>query len=757
MTWIRKINKTGAIITVLIIAVVVYLAFTLEFTFRGDYVAKPYENNTKRATADQTYDLPVDADFKQAAETNVLRLKMDESTGHFIVEDKRNGNVYRSYPDPQDWPSETIAGTWKLHLMSPFMAQYVRFTDKILTQRETSMATESGTISSIEAVEGGFKIVYELPTTGFTIPMQIRIVDDYVETTIIRDGIKEADKDIGLVWVRPYPFFGAEYSRGQDGYMMIPDGSGALIRFKQSDNNITRLYDENVYGFDMSYAGKSNNRNPVIMPVFGMKAGDKGFLAVLHNGEEYGGVVASPAGVLSGYNWITSQMYYRSSYTNYTSYVADNARVEYGFASYDQKNMFDSDRSVRYYLLDKDENNYVGMAKTYREYLIQEKNVQPITDVKPDVPVDVTIIGADREKGIVSDRYLNLTTTEQAVNIVDALYQKGLTNLSVTYSGWQKNGYSSYGMTLPVDSRIGGNNGMKQFIDHVQSKGNAVYLDAEYMLNNTGGGGFKENFHAMTTLAGRMLEYQLRYSKDTVKFVSNKFAHQHLLSDLDDYKSLGVNGLSVNAIGSSLFSDYNSQFGTKRDEARAVQEESLKAIKDTLGSVKGNASNFYAMPHVDHIQGMVADYSYDVFSDQAIPFAQIASHGLTTYSTKYVNNRQENRNDFLRDIEYGAIPSFVFTAAETKEYVNAYGIRFYNTLYTDWLETAAEEYKRYNEALGDVQNQFITNHETLAPNVKRTTYSNGKSIIVNYDINPYRTGSLEVPARDFIVVQGGAN
>lgn len=138
-----------------------------------------------------------------------------------------------------------------------------------------------------------------------------------------------------------------------------------------------------------------------------------------------------------------------------------------------------------------------------------------------------------------------------------------------------------------------------------------------------------------------------------------------------------------------------------------------------------------------------------------MPFAQIATHGLVSYSSEYVNNRQEDVNDFLRDIEYGAAPSFVFTKAETKKYVNSYGLRYYNTYYPDWENFASEQYKRYNEALGDVQDQFITGHQKLAEGVKETTYSNGKRIIVNYNLTEYRNGDLVVPAHNFVVIRGG--
>lgn len=755
MNLFKRINKTAAVVTVLLAAAVVLFVTRAEFEFKaaaGDRPFPPDGSEADAARAATPARLPEESGFKLMAENELLRLKADEKTGHFMVEDKRNGNVYRSYPNPADWPRETISENWKRHLASPLMVQYVDFTKSILQAKETNLAEEGGAVKGLKPIPGGYSLVYELPATGFTVPIEVRIEQDYVETRIIRDGIQE--KSMGLVWIRLFPFFGAEYSDGKDGYMLIPDGAGALIRFKNNQLNVNKLYDESVYDVDSTFTGLSNNRNPIIMPVFGMKADSRGFLAVLHDGEEYANIVASPSGVLSNYNWAAAQMNFRSSFLQFTS---RNSPDEWGFVDYNRNELFGSDRVVRYYLLGGDQAGYVGMAGKYRQYLMEEKGLKPLNASNPHIPMNVHIIGGDQEPGVVRDRYIRLTTTEEAARMVDALRGRGVENMTITYSGWQRGGYSALGRTLPVDSRIGGDQGMRAFIDNARRHGFPVYLDTEYGMNNTGAGGFDPRFHAMLNLAGRNLTLGTLYSNERVPVVSDKFVEEIVRKDLASFKALGVAGLAVGRIGQGLFSDYNTSYGAHRDEARDVQERILKSIKEGLGSVHGSSSGFYALPHVDHIRSMVYDHSYDLFTDEAVPFAQIAAHGLVTYSSEFANNRQEDVNDFLRDIEYGAIPSFVFTEAETKEYVNAYGIRYYNTHFPDWEEFAAEQYKRYDEALGDVQNQFIANHRTLAPNVKETTYANGKRIIVNYNLTPYRDGELVVPAMDFVAIGGGSS
>ncbi|WP_079909233.1 DUF5696 domain-containing protein [Paenibacillus sp. 32352] len=750
---LSKINKSTAIMTILILAAVLIFVTNAKFEFRAEkkgVAALPQQESQAPAQKGAPSQLPKDSDFKSIADTDILRLKVDDTTGHFQVEDKRNGNVYRSYPNPEFWAQEKISENWKKHLASPLMVQYVDFSKSILQPKETNLGAEGGKVKEIKTIPGGFSLTYELPETGFTIPIEVKIEQDYIETKIVREGIKESK--MGLVWVRLFPFFGAEYSTGQDGYMFIPDGAGALIRFKDNQLNVNKLYDESVFGPDNTFTGLSNNRNKIIMPVFGMKTGSKGFLAVLQDGEEYANIVAAPSGVLSNYNWVTTTMNFRSSFLQFTS---RNSPDEWGFVDYNKNELFGSDRIVRYYILDRQQTDYVGMAQKYREYLMKDKGVQRYEAKNTNIPMHVDVIGGDSEKGVFTDRYINLTNTEDVNQMINSLSDKGVGNMSITYMGWQQNGYSSFGQSLPADKRIGGDKGMKSLIDNAHSKGFPVYLDTEYGLNNTGAGGFEEKFNAVVNLAGRKLTVNTLYNNSRVPVVSDKFVEEMVKKDLSKYKELGVDGLAVNRLGQRLFSDYNTSFGSPRDEARDIQERILKNIKDVLGGVKGNKSSFFVLPEVNHIQNLVYDHSYDLFTDDAVPFAQIAAHGLITYSSEYANNRQEDVNDFLRDIEYGAVPSFIFSRAETKEFVNAYGIRYYNTHFTDWEKIAVEQYRQYNDALGDVQNQFIVNHKTLAPNIKETTYSNGKRIIVNYSRDSYQAGSTVVPAQSFAVIRGG--
>ena len=64
-----------------------------------------------------------------------------------------------------------------------------------------------------------------------------------------------------------------------------------------------------------------------------------------------------------------------------------------------------------------------------------------------------------------------------------------------------------------------------------------------------------------------------------------------------------------------------------------------------------------------------------------------------------------------------------------------------------------EIYTRYNNELGHIFNQKMTDHKYLAPGVSVTTYADGTKVYVNFNYAAYNEGGVSVPARDYKVVR----
>src|SRR5690606_3131166 len=105
--------------------------------------------------------------------------------------DKRSGDVWHSYPDPAQWEKETISGIWKHHLRAPVMVQTLDMSKFNARPQITNWISAGGTIEDVTLIEGGIRLTYALHDVGISIPVEIRVQDDYVETTIVNEGVQE--------------------------------------------------------------------------------------------------------------------------------------------------------------------------------------------------------------------------------------------------------------------------------------------------------------------------------------------------------------------------------------------------------------------------------------------------------------------------------------------------------------------------------------------------------------------------------------
>lgn len=728
-----------------------------------------------KSTTKSNGKLPDETQFQSIVENEQLLLKADKASGHFTVTSKKTGEVWRSFPNPKDWQDKLNTDAWKVHLASPFMFRYVEFNLRKDLLKETNFYAQKGEVSQFEVTDQGFKIRYDMPDLGFIIPVEVKLGEDFVETKILADGLvdekiypkvepastdgKEKPKKdpmARLASIRLFPFLGAQTSDDEDGFLYIPDGPGALIDFRERRPGTQNLYSERVYGDDWAYSNRNtmSDRIPITMPVFGIKSNKQGILGVITEGEEYANVVAAPSGSFSQFNWVAPEYQYRFKFFQPTDTKKRNGYLTYS------KEITKSDRATRYYLIDEqdEEISYVTLAERYRELLMKEHAIKPLEGDQSKLRLQLHLLGGDTEDGFLWDSYLPLTTTKEAESIVQELSALGVNHMDITYRGWQNDGFSKFGGDLPVSKKLGGNQGMKQFTDFAHSKGYSVYLDASsYTYNRGGKDGFRRNRDGLRDLASSVIEL-MNWNSRTKTFVSPQFMQRVIEGDFQEAKSLGIDGYMYGeGIGSFLNTDFNENYPTTRNQSKEIQSQLFEKTKETFGSVKTISGNAYTLPYINHMDIMASSSSYDLFVDRVVPFAQIALHGLKTYSFDYANLSDDYVDNFLKGIEYGAVPSFIVTSAPSQELLKSLTLeQFYSTNYKDWLKEIVSQYQKYEEALGDVQNEFITGHREIVSGVFETTYSNGKQVIVNYNDKEVRVGNIVVKAKDFIVSKGGA-
>lgn len=133
-------------------------------------------------------------------------------------------------------------------------------------------------------------LVYALIDGGFTVT---------VPSADITGDDKTPVTDIALL-----PFFGCGGTQ-DEGQLLVPDGSGALIRF--NNGKVTADgYEQKIYCRDLALSQQNQDApsQPALLPVFGIGRNGGGFVASIDGGYESAYVMADVAGKAVSYNHV---------------------------------------------------------------------------------------------------------------------------------------------------------------------------------------------------------------------------------------------------------------------------------------------------------------------------------------------------------------------------------------------------------------------------------------------------------------------
>lgn len=150
-------------------------------------------------------------------------------------------------------------------------------------------------------------------------------------------------------------------------------------------------------------------------------------------------------------------------------------------------------------------------------------------------------------------------------------------------------------------------------------------------------------------------------------FVSPARFRAYAADFFDDLKrrldGTALPGLSYGTAGLCLGGDYSPQRSIDRTESRLLLQQALDGIgKDT--SLLFDYGNTYILPYATGLLNAPLYDSQLIAEDETIPFFQMVVHGSIPYAGGAENLAADNREAYLRGIEYGAAPYAVFITRE---------------------------------------------------------------------------------------------
>lgn len=700
-----------------------------------------------------------------ADESETLKLYVDCGDGNIRIENKLTGYVWSSRPSEEDMALESSNTLWKNNLCSPVVFTYATSYEPQARQSMTTKYTNTlsqETNVSVFRLEDGVRVFFEFTESNVTFAYEARLDGERlrvdVPAALISDpgevykvsktGVKSLNTKESCIVIDFYvlPWLGAARSdTGTQGFMLIPDGNGALLNY-QSDRYASSQYIAHIYGNDIGINNGYDSaliseieKPQVSYPVFGVAHGSDTMLAIVEKGETQADIIASKAGTQTGFNTVNARFTYRTKYKVITNSASGSGYMRFTDFSVQE------DKSTLYYF---GSGGYVDMAQQYRSYLSETYDLHRIDSSEDQVALQLNIVGGDIETTTFGKRFIAMTTFDEAYEIAEYFMDAGVRSIDMVYSGWGRDGESiKYPKRFPAAGNLGGDRQLRALAKKLSERGSRLYLTEDRL--------------DLLSHRGVSVSHDTIYNIQNNPLYSGAFANAAYIesgysADRDEYLAYGIAGLEEEGLAGMLITDYSPRAVTSRADMKQVQRKTLAAMLEDMGSLRVDSSFDWVLMDgvmLTKLQGS----SYLNLIDEHVPFYTIAIHGLVDYICGDYMEFYEPEQQLLEAVAKGGNISFTLSMQSTEKLAEADTADYYSTEFDVWKDDVLCLWNKLEPYLDATRGAFIAGHETVSPGVSLTEYSNGSVVLVNNTDEPVMIMNITVPARDFLLVNGGAN
>ena len=700
--------------------------------------------------------------YELVCENEFLKLYTDTKTANIAVYDKRDGSI--TYSNPQNPEEDSIANAANInYLKSQLVVQYYNADVRSSNYDSYSQSVAKGQYST-EGIANGIRYIYQIGDLAgayVEVPLEYRLEQDKLVVSIPVSGISEYG-DCYLYRIQLLRYMGAAHS-SEDGYMVVPNGSGSLIYFNNGKTSADN-YAQYIYDIDpmVSTYTTLENVSSAKLPVFGICRTDRSMLVTVEDGATTALITASVSGSYNDYNYV---------YPTFVLRNIDNLRM-FGNSTTDvyvmEPDLYDINMQVSYAFPGEDYQGYAGLANYYRERLIAEGVLTP-DKTGGDIPFYYDVIAGVKETAhFLGTQYLHtfsMTSFSQAKEMAETLSQDGITNQVMNLQGWFNGGYyhnAPHNIKVPL--KLGGKSGLEKLEDAVNGLGGRLYVDVAFQRVTFADNGFNYNAESSryygsgyVAAFGQVNPTTLRntsgldYYETRYDLLSPKFLPRYVSKFVKKIKKYDVGGISLRDLGNVLTSDKKRTEIINREEALDVVLGQFELLQGTGKRLMTSEANAYSFAYsTDIINVPITNNTYAIV-DESIPFYEMVIHGCISYSTELLNyeDAEDMTGVVLQMIEAGASPHYVFTWKDSSEMKDTGLNRYYATTFDTWKGEAVEIYNRVNEALKHVSGAMIVDHEILDGGVRKVTYDNGVIIYINYGSETQKVDGMEIPAMSY--------
>lgn len=597
----------------------------------------------------------------------------------------------------------------------------------------------------------GFSVSFTEPAQ-FDIVLEVTLEEGELKAHIPSGACVSRNTYYTIQEIDVLPNFGAvTAAQYEEGQILIPDGSGALVDFNSYKADV-RDYERPFYNNDYykDYYFQPQYGEELYMPVFGMLYGpadrtEKGFLAIVEEGDRTGYIhmkLASVGADSSKYNKVYASFelaqYNRVKINGPYSDSSANYLVNTGTQNLDC--------TVRYQFYGA-RSGYFDLAKGYQDYLAGRKGIEKSYG-DGSAKLYLEVVGAlnltERFVGIPYSSEYSMTNYKELLAMMEELQG---TEYLMQYDGVFNNGWNGkMNNKAKLSSSNGSKKDWKAVQEYAEQNGIPLFLETSLTRVWEGGNGFRASRQAvrdfandpavnsryMTVMGIKLSSVYDGMEHDTYYTLSPGYLDgvtDSFLKKAGDYRYL-----SVGDMAGMYYADYRFNAFISGEQGNLVLENNLAKLAEGRELALAN-------PHIDKIgYGSVAvdisrESSDHLTFSRTIPFKQLVMNGLIDYTTEDVNISSRNPAYFvLQSAETGAYPKFIVTAKsvdvlQDSDYSYLYSVQY--PLIKDKIEAVYQECREIRSKIGTSE---ITGHECPAEGVYRTTYATGVQVTVNYNL-----------------------
>lgn len=672
---------------------------------------------------------------------NVLA-SMSEEGAKFSAKKFVESSVAEGYMEMLE---STVKGASQLRKLNKYFEEAGFTTEDYMREMENS------------GIEGAVPI-------SFMIPLEYRLNEDAVDVSVPMCAVEEYGG--GSVFrIQLLRYFAASGTE-EEGYMLVPNGSGSLVRFNNGKTTAS-TYSEYVYGIDplaAEYTVVENTEN-VKMALFGIFRKNSSVFATIEDGASFSYLTAGVSGRINEYNYVYPTFVLRGN-DKLAMFGSTGNEAELPIVETD---FYDANLTVKYTMLTDENPGYAGAANYYRERLIEDGVLTAKEEDGKDIKFYYDVLGGVTMTkfflGVQYEGLYPMTTFEEAADISNDLASSGITNQVMNYQGWMNGGYYHDVVDkIKVPHKLGGKSALEALSNTVVSGGGTFYADValqkvtfiskRYSYNKETsryyGTGYVADF-GLVNPANLRRTSGLGYTENLYDLISPKFLVRYADKFAGKITGYDIQGISLRDLGDELHSDKKRTNVIDREEALDVVKARLSKLENAGKDIMLNDSNDYAFAYADDIINVpLTDNDYYIV-DERVPFYEMLIHGYIDYSGSVINlsDTYDRADIVLSLVENGASPHFIFSYENANEIKNTGLNRFYATTYSNWKDDAVSIYQEVNNALKHVNGASIINHEILSSGIRVVTYSNGVTIYVNETNVDQTVDGVSVPAKSY--------